>query len=156
MPVTIHRQRQISARAQSGTGCWAFLRLGNGKNTVTCDLHWINGSHLVTKKQTRKQFRKSILEAWCWKCAYCHCEISKAPTLDHIIPASKGGLTVQSNLVACCQSCNVSKSDQPVWQWFRAQPFYAVEREALIWIWHYDKSRFESRNDHALEKYSVI
>lgn len=133
-----------------------FLGLGNGQNTVTCGIHWIDGSHLVTKKQTRKQFRRSILEAWHWKCAYCHREISKAPTLDHIIPASKGGLTIESNLVACCQECNVAKSDKPVWQWYRSQPFYAVAREALIWIWHYEKARSDNEHDHALEFYSVI
>jgi 5-methylcytosine-specific restriction endonuclease McrA len=33
-------------------------------------------------------------------------------TLDHVLPASKGGPFSWDNLVACCKNCNVKKNDR--------------------------------------------
>lgn len=109
------------------------------------DLHWINGSELVTKKQSRKHFRRSILDAWDWKCAYCGSCIRNAATLDHVIAQVNGGLTAKSNLVACCQRCNVSKGNKNVWEWFREQPFHSHRREAAVWLWHHMGEAFVDR-----------
>ncbi len=40
--------------------------------------------------------------------------------IDHVIPLHLGGPNEQSNIVACCQRCNISKhrSDRP-WRWAR-------------------------------------
>lgn len=46
-----------------------------------------------------------------YACAYCGIKI-KRPTLDHIIPRSKGGKTSFENVVTCCSSCNSKKSDR--------------------------------------------
>lgn len=35
----------------------------------------------------------------------------KAPTIDHVIPRSKGGTDEVGNLKTCCRECNVRKSD---------------------------------------------
>lgn len=35
-------------------------------------------------------------------------------TKDHVVPVSKGGLNVATNIVLACQSCNVCKGDMPV------------------------------------------
>lgn len=46
-------------------------------------------------------------------CAYCHAKLvvkgKGAATLDHIIPRSKGGLAVATNLVTSCAPCNRKK-----------------------------------------------
>lgn len=46
-------------------------------------------------------------------CAYCHVKLvvkgKDAATLDHIIPRSKGGLAVATNLVTSCAPCNRKK-----------------------------------------------
>ena len=42
-------------------------------------------------------------------CQYCG---SSAESIDHIIPKSKGGENVWSNVVACCKRCNLIKADK--------------------------------------------
>lgn len=44
------------------------------------------------------------------KCVYC--ESKKNLTIDHVIPKSRGGGNSWSNLVTCCNSCNVKKGDK--------------------------------------------
>lgn len=44
------------------------------------------------------------------RCAYCG--VSGAATVDHILPASRGGETSFANLVACCGPCNTKKADR--------------------------------------------
>jgi hypothetical protein len=95
--------------------------------------HEIVGSELVPKKTSRHRFRKQILEEWDNHCAYCG---QPGDTLDHILARSKGGsMSVVNNLVCCCRFCNGSKSDKPMKEWFRKQPFWSQEREDLITYW---------------------
>ena len=42
-------------------------------------------------------------------CQYCG---GVAESVDHIIPKSKGGEHVWSNVVACCKKCNLIKADK--------------------------------------------
>jgi hypothetical protein len=53
--------------------------------------------------------RVHILERDKYTCAYCG---KKANTVDHIFPKSKGGDESESNLVACCKSCNQIKGNR--------------------------------------------
>ena len=62
-----------------------------------------------------------ILDRDKWKCYLCGVKTPKelrgtyldnAPELDHVIPLSKGGLHVESNLRCACRKCNAEKSDQ--------------------------------------------
>lgn len=49
------------------------------------------------------------------KCAYCGTKLTlRSCTKDHVIPRSKGGLDVLSNVVACCRHCNARKADMTV------------------------------------------
>ena len=44
---------------------------------------------------------------------YCHrCLSTTDLTLDHIIPASRGGLGIRENAVVLCRRCNSSKRDR--------------------------------------------
>jgi len=61
-----------------------------------------------------------ILKRDKWTCCYCGCKMSKelrgtykpnSPEIDHIIPMSKGGPHIESNLVCSCRECNNLKSD---------------------------------------------
>lgn len=97
--------------------------------------HGIDDVFLISKKQGRQRFRRSILEAWSWRCAYCDCCLKQQATLDHVIPLSRGGPTSRDNLVAACPGCNVAKSDQLLESWYRQQPFYEPGREWAIWRW---------------------
>jgi HNH endonuclease len=51
-------------------------------------------------------------------CRYCGGWASEA---DHYQPFSRGGLTVESNLVAACVYCNRSKGDRTEQEWRQAQ-----------------------------------
>ena len=101
--------------------------------TLAC--HGIEDVFLVSKKQNRQRFRRSILEGWAWRCAYCDACLRHQATLDHVIPISRGGLTSKENLVAACPSCNVAKSDHSLDAWYRDQAFYDQRRESAIWWW---------------------
>ena len=54
--------------------------------------------------------RKSIHVRDGHKCAYCGS--TRHLTIDHIIPTSRGGLNTWDNLVCCCYSCNIKKSNR--------------------------------------------
>lgn len=58
----------------------------------------------------------------------CFCGADKKLTLEHMVPLSKGGLHVEENLLGSCKSCNSSKHNHPVEDWFRKQPFFSEQR----------------------------
>jgi 5-methylcytosine-specific restriction endonuclease McrA len=96
--------------------------------------HRIDGSELVPKKATKHRFRRSIIEAWANRCAYCDCEPEKI-TLDHVVPKVHGGTTVRANLVPACQRCNGRKGHTGWREWFRACAWYCSAREEKILEW---------------------
>jgi hypothetical protein len=87
----------------------------------------------LQRRTARKRFRKDILDAWNNTCAYCGSD--RAYTLDHIVARAKGGGTKRGNLLACCPTCNLQKSDESWLIWFRSQTFWDHERELAIWNW---------------------
>jgi 5-methylcytosine-specific restriction endonuclease McrA len=62
----------------------------------------------TSSAEAKRIWRRKIRERWDHKCAYCGSE--ERITIDHIVPQSKGGLDYTYNVVACCESCNQSKS----------------------------------------------
>ena len=69
-------------------------------------------------------------------CAYCGAKGATGRWLglhaDHVIPISKGGTHVLSNLVPACRTCNFSKRAKDAETWYRAQPFFCKKRWAKI------------------------
>lgn len=62
---------------------------------------------------------RAIHERDHWSCAYCGRSVSKTPareallaTVDHILPASRGGASSWTNLVSACKECNNRKADR--------------------------------------------
>lgn len=53
------------------------------------------------------------------KCAYCD---NEARTWDHVIPVSKGGATVEGNIIPACTPCNSSKRDSDIDDWLDRAP----------------------------------
>jgi 5-methylcytosine-specific restriction endonuclease McrA len=70
--------------------------------------NWISG------RKTRVKFsRQNVLARDRWRCQYCGVRRPTVElTFDHIIPRSRGGLTVWENIVTACISCNNKKSDR--------------------------------------------
>jgi hypothetical protein len=69
----------------------------------------------------QEQINQLPLKAWDifgGLCAYCR--VIRATTWDHIIPKSKNGRGIKSNLVPACRQCNMLKKDQDVREWMKA------------------------------------
>ncbi|WP_442947121.1 HNH endonuclease [Novosphingobium sp.] len=62
------------------------------------------------------ELRAKVLRRDHYTCGYC---LASDPVMcvDHIIPLSRGGSNLDSNLVACCIPCNSSKSDRLPSEW---------------------------------------
>ena len=94
--------------------------------------HLIDGTELLPKRATKRQFRAHIFAEWAYACAYC---TRPADTLDHVLPRSRGGLTVAENLVPACGRCNGAKGSTDWRIWFAAQAWHCIEREGRIDGW---------------------
>ena len=58
------------------------------------------------------------------KCACCRCKLQNIEKhLDHVIPISKGGLNVDSNIQLLCKTCNLRKSIKSPEQFMQSQGF---------------------------------
>jgi 5-methylcytosine-specific restriction endonuclease McrA len=53
--------------------------------------------------------RAALMRRDNYMCAYCG---TKADTIDHVVPRSRGGLHVWENCVASCTRCNHRKADR--------------------------------------------
>jgi hypothetical protein len=63
----------------------------------------------MKSKRVSLQLRKKVIEFFENHCAYCqssHELIGALFEIDHIIPQTKGGQTVEENLCWCCPLCN--------------------------------------------------
>ena len=75
--------------------------------------------------QLEKHKARKIRNSQWWKnrranniCFYCEeCFPARLLTMDHVVPLSKGGLSVKSNLVPCCKSCNSKKKNFMPTEW---------------------------------------
>ncbi len=58
--------------------------------------------------------RQSLLLRDKYTCQYCGKSLKnpKERTIDHVIPKSRGGKTVWTNVVLCCKKCNLKKGDR--------------------------------------------
>jgi 5-methylcytosine-specific restriction endonuclease McrA len=63
-------------------------------------------------------------------CAYCSkpCE----PTMDHVVPISRGGRHEPDNVLPACAICNASKGARLIHEWKRAPALLAPEVLALL------------------------
>jgi hypothetical protein len=101
----------------------------------------------VRKADARRLFRKAIYNDYPLRgpksqpaCAYCG-EWNDNLTIDHIIPKSKGGPHfARWNLAPACETCNLSKTNCPVFEWWRPMQFWTPEREEILTSWIYCNS----------------
>ncbi len=97
--------------------------------------HTIDETILVSKRRQKVRFRDFILLAFGYCCAYCSEPLGRNPTLDHVHPKARGGLTTRDNLIACCFSCNSRKGANDWKKWYRRQDFWSEGREMTIEEW---------------------
>ena len=68
----------------------------------------------TTKRTISLKLRSEILRRDDYKCVHCGRRSDDGVKLhiDHILPFSKGGLTVKENLQTLCNECNIGKSNR--------------------------------------------
>ncbi|MEY3180726.1 MAG: Synechococcus phage [Pseudomonadota bacterium] len=118
---------------------------------------YITGLIELRKSDATRRFRKSIFDDYPLRgplgqaaCAYCGRWNERKLTIDHVVPKSKGGPHFQKgNMVPSCLSCNSSKSNIQVWQWWREQDHWCSDRANLLAAWVSFHSE-ETRDDYAL------
>ncbi|OKI71401.1 HNH endonuclease [Streptomyces sp. MJM1172] len=87
--------------------------------------------HTLTQRRRAEEYgtkheeysRLAILARWGSACAYCG---KRAEHLDHVVPLSRGGEDVESNMVPACAPCNLSKGAKTLEEWaatFDTPPF---------------------------------
>ncbi len=87
------------------------------------------GLELYVPKQHKAYAKKMLKEEWNHECAYCaYKEKGKELTIDHIEPLVKGGTDDWCNLLPACRSCNLSKGNRSVRQWYFDQDCFSTER----------------------------
>ncbi|HEX2866540.1 MAG TPA: HNH endonuclease signature motif containing protein [Ignavibacteriales bacterium] len=79
----------------------------------------------INSELTQEQWEET-LSYFSGKCAYCgnNSQIEK----DHLIPITKGGQHVKSNVVPACKSCNSSKHNLEFDAWYFTQPVFSNTR----------------------------
>jgi hypothetical protein len=81
---------------------------------------------------------KEILIHWQGRCAYCGKEPKgrgQQLTKEHVVPLSKGGASTKNNIILACISCNCSKSNEDLIDWYHRQKFFNKERLRKILDW---------------------
>ncbi|MMZ45693.1 HNH endonuclease [compost metagenome] len=70
-------------------------------------------------------------------CAYCGKKQARNVILtkEHVVPVSQGGPTLRTNIIPACTSCNCSKGDTPLLEWYLKHSGFSAERLALIKRW---------------------
>ncbi len=106
----------------------AYLRkYGKWSEAVKAFVNYINQSEIEeisvgdyisshkTKRDVNLRLRFRVMQRDNFRCCACGASPAKDPTVqlhvDHIIPWSKGGETVEENLQTLCSKCNLGKSD---------------------------------------------
>ena len=79
-----------------------------------------------------RRWRKSLHEFTNNSCIYCG---KSSESIDHVLPKSRGGLSITENCVPACLSCNGSKTDNNAFDWYRKQRFYDPRRSMAIRAW---------------------
>ena len=85
-------------------------------NIKTTEKKTINEYIHKTKREIPLGLRYKIMKRDDFKCCICGSSPAKDPSIelhiDHIIPWSKGGETVENNLQTLCSKCNLGKSNK--------------------------------------------
>lgn len=108
----------------------------------------------MKRKATSKRLRFEVFNRDHFTCQYCGAQPpSVVLVCDHIIPASKGGLTSAENLVTACEGCNAGKSDKHLGEAIArpdADLMYLNIQQEIAELQRYDRAKEE--RSLALEK----
>ncbi len=97
-------------------------------------MHYRDGVFLedLCPKSRVRRWRQSLHTVTGKSCIYCG---KTSESIDHVLPLSRGGLSITENCVPACLSCNGHKSNTDVFDWYRRQRFYDPRRAMAIRAW---------------------
>lgn len=75
-------------------------------------------------------FEEVLNQAQAGLCAYCG--VNPVKQLDHIVPLVNGGADCVCNVIGACKSCNPSKYDRDVHEWYRER--FGGHFEYPLWM----------------------
>lgn len=109
---------------------------------------------VLRPSDAKRRFRKSIFEDYPLRgpfghcaCAYCG-RWNEKLTIDHIVPKSKGGPHFAKwNMIPSCLKCNASKSNFPLFEWWRPLEQWSQHREEVVTAWIYAHSFVSAHTD---------
>jgi hypothetical protein len=86
--------------------------------------------HPVTRAQIDARFA-----LWDNRCAFCGVDAThernhghERLTVEHVLALTKGGLDEAENIIPACSTCNTSKNNSPIEDWYRRQPWFTDAR----------------------------
>ena len=95
--------------------------------------HYLHNLITMTSPDAKKLWRRAIKEHFNCQCVYCGdtYELNEL-TLDHVIPRSRGGESITTNMVPACRKCNQGKGSSNWLRWCRETFGSRPNRERLI------------------------
>jgi len=82
--------------------------------------HYLYNLITMTSSEAKRLWRRSIKEHFDCTCVYCGQTYEQNQlTLDHVLPRSKGGEDISSNVVPACTKCNQDKGSKHWLIWMR-------------------------------------
>ena len=79
-----------------------------------------------------RRWRQTLHRVTNQRCLYCG---HASESIDHVLPQSRGGLSVTENCVPACLACNGDKGDADAFSWYRRQSFYDPRRAMALKAW---------------------
>jgi hypothetical protein len=92
-----------------------FVEFANQKHSGLSELPEVNSEKTKGSRNINLRLRFRVLQRDHFKCVLCGQSPAMTPGLkleiDHIVPWSKGGLTIEENLRSLCMACNQGRSN---------------------------------------------
>jgi 5-methylcytosine-specific restriction endonuclease McrA len=115
--ITYHARRQVAWSAGNRVCEYrgGFQRNGERSRIATQSILALHGQHLAGRLPAHvPRLANDLLFARDRHvCAYCGaCFVARELSCDHVVPISRGGRHVWTNVVTACRSCNGTKADR--------------------------------------------
>ena len=110
----VSRKGKVDLTKRSVFGYIEIVRILDSVSTARVDRKTYERLALAERAMLSDSMRYDVLRRDGFRCVLCGMSSKDGAVLhvDHIIPVSKGGKTVMSNLRTLCEKCNIGKSNK--------------------------------------------
>lgn len=100
-----------------------LLLAWKSRNPNNCRIYAQNRRTLTSKGQLSENITEKLMKLQKGKCACCGKPLNERYDLDHIIPLSKGGLHIDSNIQLLSRTCNRQKHNKDPIEFMQSRGF---------------------------------